>query len=279
MKMSPEYRTVPVVTGYIEPGAGFSEIIERSGELARDGDFLVISETPVSVAQGNLVDESRFEPSITAVLLADIWSKYIWGYLLGPILGMKRRTIMNLRRLPPEARAHKEVVLRYYGLKHALKPASEAGIDLSNVPGTLVSLLPENPSGVANFIAGEILRRFGADVTTVIIDTDATYSILGRYFTSLPLAVPGIRSDTGFLGYLAGRFSGRTWPTPLASSRPVKLEVLLEVASAAEEYHRRNTERATVYDMAREFRDRPGNITVEMLSSVEHTPAVIVRPP
>ena len=206
--MSRDYLTVPVVTGYIRPGEGFSEIIERAGALAMDGDFLVISETPISVAQGNLADESRFRPSITAVLLADIWSKYIWGYLLGPILGMKRRTIMNLRRLPPEARAHKEVVLRYYGLKHALKPASEAGIDLSNVPGTLVSLLPENPGEAANFIASEIRRKFGADVTAVIIDTDASYSILGRYFTSLPIAVPGIRSDTGFLGYIAGRFSG-----------------------------------------------------------------------
>lgn len=221
MKMSQDYLTVPVVTGYIRPGEGFSEIIERAGALAMDGDFLVISETPVSVAQGNLVDESRFRPSITAVMLADIWSKYIWGYLLGPILGMKRRTIMNLRRLPPEARAHKEVVLRYYGLKHALKPASEAGIDLSNVPGTLVSLLPENPGEAANFIASEIRRKFGADVTTVIIDTDATYSILGRYFTSLPIAVPGIRSDTGFLGYLAGRFAGRTCPHPSHHQGPL----------------------------------------------------------
>lgn len=170
-------------------------------------------------------------------------------------------------------------MLRYYGLKHALKPASEAGIDLSNVPGTHVSLLPENPVGAAKSIAEGILSKFGVDVTVVVIDTDATYRILGRYFTSLPTAAPGIISDTGFLGYIAGRFSRKRWPTPLASSRPTATEVLLEVASVAEDYHERYSSRKTVYDMASELESEPGTITVEMLSSLEHVPAVIVRPP
>ena len=85
----------------------------------------------------------EFQASILSFLLADVWSKYIWGYILGPIFRIKNRTIQNLRKLPPEARIHKKVILEYYGLKHALKPASEAGVDLSNVPGSMVSLLPE----------------------------------------------------------------------------------------------------------------------------------------
>lgn len=273
------YTTVPVRTDYIKPGEGLWKIVERAGELVNDGDFLVVSETPISVAQGNLVDESEFEASRTAIILADLWSKYIWGHILGPIFGIKERTLKNLRKLPPEARNHKEVVLRYYGLKHALKPASEAGIDLSNVPGTYVSLLPENPVGAAKSIAEAILSKFGVDVTVVVIDTDATYRILGRYFTSLPTAAPGIISDTGFLGYIAGRFSRKRWPTPLASSRPIATEVLLEVASVAEEYHERHSNRKTVYDMASELESEPETVTVEMLSSLEHVPAVIVRPP
>ncbi|MCG2827669.1 coenzyme F420-0:L-glutamate ligase [Methanothermobacter sp. K4] len=273
------YITVPVRTDYIKPGEGLSEIVNRAGELVTDGDFLVVSETPISIAQGNLVDESEFEASRTAIILADLWSKYIWGHILGPLFGIKERTLRNLRNLPPEARNHKEVVLRYYGLKHALKPASEAGIDLSNVPGTYVSLLPENPVSAAKSIAEGILRESGADVTVVVIDTDATYRILGRYFTSLPIAAPGIISDTGFMGYIAGRFSRKRWPTPLASSKPATPEVLLEVASIAEGYHERYSNRKTVYDMASELGSEPETVTVEMLSSLEHVPAVIVRPP
>ena len=43
---------------------------------------------------------------------------------------------------------------------HALKPASEAGIDLSNAPGTCVSLLPENPEKVAKEISEEIKKIY-----------------------------------------------------------------------------------------------------------------------
>lgn len=95
------YTPLPVMTDYIKPGEGLSKIVEMAGELVIDGDFLVVSETPISVAQGNLVDESEFEASRTAIILADLWSKYIWGHILGPIFGIKERTLKNLRNLPP----------------------------------------------------------------------------------------------------------------------------------------------------------------------------------
>ena len=118
-------------------------LLLKCSRIFQDGDFLVISETPISVSQGRLVDESKFKASILSFLLADVWSKYIWGYLLGPMFRIKSRTIQNLRKLPPEARIHKRVILEYYGLKHALKPASEAGVDLSNVPGQWFPYYPK----------------------------------------------------------------------------------------------------------------------------------------
>ena len=139
------YIVIPIETGYIKPNEDLNSIIIPARELMEDGDYLVIAETPISVSQGRLIDEAQYTPSLTAKFLTTVWSKYIWGYILGPLLGIKKRTIKNLRRLPEETKAHKEVVLQLYGLKHALKPASEAGIDLSNAPGTCVSLLPENP--------------------------------------------------------------------------------------------------------------------------------------
>ncbi len=278
MEKEIEYTAIPVKTNYIKPNEPYDIIIERAADLLKDGDFLVISETPISVSQGRLVDESLFQPTIPSFLLADIWSKYIWGYLFGPIFGIKSRTIHNLRRLPPEARAHKKVILEYYGWKHALKPASEAGVDLSNVPGTMVSLLPEDPQGVSCDIAERIRRDLKIDVTVMIIDTDASYQIMGKTFTSLPMALNGIKSDLGFFGYLLGRFAKILGPTPLGVSRPQNLDNALKIAKIAEDYHKNNEKDIeTIYDMKNIFKGDITEVTVEMLDSVEHTPAIIVR--
>lgn len=273
-----EYITVPVNTGYIKPKESYDIIIDQAAGLLEDGDFLVISETPISVSQGRLVDESNFTPSFLSIILADVWSKYLWGYLLGPIFRIKPRTIKNLRKLPPEARTHKRVILEYYGIKHALKPASEAGVDLSNVPGSMVSLLPNDPTGVSKDIASKIRADQGKHVTVLIIDTDACYQIFNTKFTSLPIAVDGIRSDMGFFGYLLGRFSTMLGPTPLGISESMDMGHILEVANAAEDFHKNNeTDVETVYDMSNTFNGDVADVTIEMLDSVVHTPAVIVR--
>lgn len=272
------YRTISVSTGYIKPGDPYDVIIERAAGLLEDGDFLVISETPIAVSQGRVVDEALFEPSLLSFFMADIWSKYIWGYLLGPLFRIKKRTIKNLRKLPPEARSHKQLILNYYGIKHALKPASEAGVDLSNVPGTFVCLLPENPQGVVRDISQKIEASLEKSVTVMIIDTDATYKLFGFKFTSIPQAVPGIKRDLGFLGYILGRFGRIVGPTPLAVSRPQEIDKILEIAKIAEDHQKKseiNVE--TVYDMKKVFEGELSGVTVEMLESIPHTPAVIVR--
>lgn len=273
-----EYTIIPVKTDYIKPNESYDIIIRNAAGFLKDGDFLVISETPISVSQGRLVDESEFQPSLLSFLLADIWSKYLWGYILGPIFRIKSRTIKNLRKLPPEARSHKRVILEYYGLKHALKPASEAGVDLSNVPGTMVSLLPDDPQSVTRDISAKIKRDHRIDVTVMIIDTDVSYEIMGKIFTSLPIALNGIRSDMGFFGYLLGRFAKILGPTPLAVSRPQNLNKALKIAKIAEDHHKKNEKDIeTVYDMKNIFKGDITGVTIEMLNSVEHTPAIIVR--
>ncbi len=274
-----QFITIPVNTGYIKPNEPYDIIIDTAADLLEENDFFVISETPISVSQGRLVDESMFKPSILSIILADIWSKILWGYVLGPIFRIKTRTIKNLRKLPPEARTHKKVILEYYGLKHALKPASEAGVDLSNVPGSMVSLLPEDPEGVSKGIASKILSDTGKNITVMIIDTDASYQIFNTKFTSLPIAVEGIRSDMGFFGYLLGRFSRTLGPTPLGISKTTDMELMLEIANIAENFHKADeNDMETVYDMNNIFKGDVGDVTIEMLDSVKHTPAVIVRP-
>ena len=255
------YIVIPIETGYIKPNEDLNSIIIPARELMEDGDYLVIAETPISVSQGRLIDEAQYTPSLTAKFLTTVWSKYIWGYILGPLLGIKKRTIKNLRRLPEETKAHKEVVLQLYGLKHALKPASEAGIDLSNAPGTCVSLLPENPEKVAHDIKSEI----GKEVCVMIIDTDATYMKNGKYFK-------------GFFGHFKGQLSENMGSTPLGCSEEISVEKALKIANIAEDYQKSlSTEMKTIHSVKKVLGTSETGVTIEALDSITHTPAVIIR--
>jgi len=268
------YIVIPIETGYIKPNDNLDSIIEPARKLMRDDDYLVIAETPISVSQNRLVDESKYTPSLLAKFLTVVWSKYLWGYVLGPLLKIKKRTIRNLRKLPKETEAHKEVVLQLYGLKHALKPASEAGIDLSNAPGTFVSLLPENPERVAC----EIKSQIGKEVCVMIIDTDATYMKNGKYFTGLPIAIDGIDADNGFFGYLKGQLSENMGSTPLGCSEEIDVERALEIANIAEDYQKSlSTEMKTIHSVKEVLGSEIDEVTIEDLDSITHTPAVIIR--
>lgn len=269
-----DYIVIPIETGYIKPNDDLDCIIQPARELMEDDDYLVIAETPISVSQNRLVDESKYSPSLTAKFLTVVWSKYLWGYVLGPALGIKKRTIKNLRKLPKETEAHKEVVLQLYGLKHALKPASEAGIDLSNAPGTFVSLLPENPERVAC----DIKKEIGKDVCVMIIDTDATYMKNGKYFTGLPIAIDGIDADNGFFGYLKGQLSENMGSTPLGCSEEIDVETGLKIANIAEDYQKSlSTEMKTIHSVKEVLGSEIDEVTIEDLDSITHTPAVIIR--
>ena len=269
-----DYIVIPIETGYIKPNENLNSIINPAKEIMEDGDYLVIAETPVSVSQGRLVDESRYSPSLKAKFLTTVWSKYLWGYVFGPILGIKKRTIKNLRRLPKETYAHKEVVLQLYGLKHALKPASEAGIDLSNAPGTCVSLLPENPQKVAKQLKAEI----GKNVCVMIIDTDATYKKNGKYFTGLPIAIDGIEANKGVIGYVKGQLGENMGSTPLGCSKNISVEEGLKIANIAEDYQKSlATEMSTIHSVKSVLGTDESSVTIEALDSITHTPAVIIR--
>ena len=269
-----DYIVIPIETGYIKPNENLNSIINPAKELMKDNDYLVIAETPISVSQGRLIDESEYTPSLKAKFLTTVWSKYLWGYVLGPLLGIKKRTIKNLRKLPEQTKAHKEVVLQLYGLKHALKPASEAGIDLSNAPGSYVSLLPENPEKVAREIKDEINK----DVCVMIIDTDATYMKNGKYFTGLPIAIEGIDSDNGFYGYFKGQLSENMGSTPLGCSEKMDVETALKIANIAEDYQKSlSTEMKTIHSVKKVLGSEIDSVTVEDLDSITHTPAVIIR--
>lgn len=275
-----DYKIIPIETSYIKPNESLDKLFNKCMPLLEDEDYLVIAETPISVSQGRLVDEAEYTPGLSSKFLAGIWSKYIWGYFLGPILKIKKRTIKNLRQLPPETAAHKQVVLELYGWKHALKPASEAGIDLSNSPGTFVSLLPKNPQKVAEEIANMLKNKTNKDVNVMIIDTDATYRRGNKYFTGLPTAIEGIESNKGVWGYTLGQISENMGSTPLGSSKKLSVEYSLKIANIAEDYQKSlETAMETIHSAKKVLStdSAEDSISIETLNKITHTPAVIIR--
>ena len=87
-----DYMVIPIETGYIKPNEDLNSIIIPARELMQEGDYLVIAETPIAISQGRLIDEAEYTPSLTAKFLTTVWSKYLWGYILGPLLKIKKRT-------------------------------------------------------------------------------------------------------------------------------------------------------------------------------------------
>ena len=272
------YQVIPIETSYIKPKESLDKLLDKVFENCSDNDVLVIAETPISVSQGRLVNESDFKPSFKSKFLVRFWCKYVWGYFLGPILKIKKRTMLNLRKLPKEAEKHKQLVLELYGWKHALKPASEAGIDLSNAPGNYVSLLPENPQKVAEDISKIIKDKTGKDVTVLIIDTDATYRIKNTYFTGLPIAIEGIKKNKGVMGYFFGQLGHNEGSTPLGASKQMSVKEALELSNTAESYQKSlETEMKTIYSAKKVLGSEFDEVSVESLESIKHTPAVLLR--
>jgi F420-0:gamma-glutamyl ligase-like protein len=112
----------------------------------------------------------------------------------------------------------------------------------------------------------------------MIIDTDATYQLGGTKFTSIPLAMPGIKKDLGVFGYLMGRLGKIMGPTPLAVSIEMDVDRAIAIAKLVEDYHKENDLiMETVYDMRDVFNQNLEEVTIEMLESIEHTPAVLVK--
>ncbi|HML05253.1 MAG TPA: gamma-glutamyl ligase, partial [Methanobacterium sp.] len=136
----------------------------------------------------------------------------------------------------------------------------------------------DKPGEVTADIAAKISNNVGKEVVVTIIDTDATYEFLGRLFTSLPIAARGIKANFGFFGYLLGRFSKIKGPTPLGVSKDLDIDTLMEIAKIADDYQMKNkNSMETVYDMGNTFNKQIDEVTIEMLNSIEHTPAIVIR--
>jgi F420-0:gamma-glutamyl ligase-like protein len=276
----PRYNALALTTAYWKPKTDYLiAIVEAVAKKVKDGDFVVVSEKAISTARGNIVDENRVKPSLSAKLLAMLWMPVVWGYFLGVLSRFGKRLLLRIRSYPREnGGRHKQVALENAGLSQALMFGSEGGIDGSNLPYSFVSLPLQDSQAVADEIRERILQQLGKRVTVVIVDTDKTYGFRNFYFTPRPKPMKGINSGGGVVAYVVGRaLRLKRRPTPLAfAGVRLPVETALTIANVADKA-RGPGSGATVWDMAARFKVPATGVSWGMLAQLNHKPVVIVR--
>lgn len=278
-KMS-RYKAFPIVTKYWKPGEDYlNDVVKNVAERIADGDFVTVSEKAISIALGNIVDESLSKPSQSARLIARIWIRVCWGYFLGPLCHFHRKLVQELRRYPIHfGSRHKQVALQHSGLLQALMFGSEGGIDGSNLPYSLASLPLDEADEKAEKIRKQIWLVLRKRIMVMIVDTDKTYSFGNFHFTPRPKPIGGIHSFGGFVTFLVGRMLGlKRRATPIAiAGCEIHAEEALEIAKVANRSRGHGAGR-TVWDMANRFGASLDGVSWKMLETVKHKPIVIVR--
>jgi len=277
------YRPLRIKTSLWRPGFdAIGELVRLVKGVVGEGDVLVLSEKALSVAKGLVFDEASIKPSRLSQVYTCLLMRWIWGYLLGPICKLKPQTLSWIRGyMIKEGARHKQLAIRVGGPLEALKPSSEAGIDASNLPFSLVAL----PLNDAKAAAGEVRRRLmeeaGVDVTVVVVDSDRLYQhrrldfALTSRRTSVKLGV-----YMGPLSLIVGRvFRGSFTPlaTPLAvDGPPLNKWLLLGLAEVADRVRGFGAGR-TAFDAARRLGAPVDKVTWSMLERVPHYPAVLFK--
>ncbi|RLE78937.1 MAG: hypothetical protein DRJ51_02395 [Thermoprotei archaeon] len=280
-KKRSRYLVRALKTPYWRPGCNYIGLIIRSLRKVnlKDDDIVIVSEKAIAVAEGNIVDESKIRPGLLARFLARIWMRIIWGYFLGVMCRMSRRTLYNLRNYPLELGArHKQLVIRTVSPLQALSFGSEGGIDATNLPYAYVSLPLKNPVEKAEKIRKAIEKSLGKRVIVMVLDSDRCYSWKSFHICPRSTFVKEIASKGGFMTYVLCNFLRlKASPTPLAIVGG-KLDIgeALRIACIAEKYRGHGAGR-DVWEMARRFGTELDKVTWKMLESIPHRPIVVIR--
>ncbi|MCS7131966.1 MAG: coenzyme F420-0:L-glutamate ligase [Hadesarchaea archaeon] len=148
------------------------DAIKRQGLDIEDGDVIVVAQTIVSKAEGNIIDLRRIKPSKLASRLAKKLEK-------------------DAREIEVILQQSREIIR----LKHVLIARTEhgfvcanAGVDHSNAGPYHVTLLPRDPDASARRIREGIKRALGKDVAVIISDTQGRPFRLGAIGVAVGVA-------------------------------------------------------------------------------------------
>jgi len=160
----------------IKRGDDIGELVvhaaEKNGPSIEDGDVIVVAQSIISKAEGNVVDLRAVKPGLLAQRLAERLDKD--PREVEVILGQAKEIV----------RLGHVIISR---TKHGFVCAN-AGVDHSNVEPEHVTLLPDDPDASAERIRGAIKRVAGVDVAVIISDTQGRPFRLGTVGVALGAA-------------------------------------------------------------------------------------------
>jgi coenzyme F420-0:L-glutamate ligase len=157
--MNTTFEVFGLSTGIITPGDSISDRVIAAADRVcsgfKDGDILVLAETAVATAEGNVITLSSIVPSAQAKVLGDKYQ-------------------MDPRTVEVVIRESDSIVGGIKGFLLCMKGGTllpNAGVDASNAPQGCVTPLPKNPDQSALTIKNNIREKTGAKVGVIIADS------------------------------------------------------------------------------------------------------------
>ena len=143
----------------VKHGDDIGELIVKTAGKQRlqidEGDVVIVAQSVISKAEGEVVDLRTVKPSKRAQEIATKLNKD------------PRAIEVILQQSPEIVRLSHVIISR---TKHGLVCAN-AGVDASNVNDEHVTLLPSDPDASAARIKASIKRLLGVDVAVIVTDT------------------------------------------------------------------------------------------------------------
>ncbi|MDD1696496.1 MAG: coenzyme F420-0:L-glutamate ligase [Methanoregula sp.] len=157
--MNSSFEVFGLSTGIITMGDSIPDRVITAAEQTcsgfRDGDILVLAETAVATAEGNVIRLSTIIPSREA---QELGKKYQMDPRIAEVVIRESDSIVG---------GIKGFLLCMKG--GTLLP--NAGVDASNAPNGCVTPLPKNPDQSASAIKNSIKGRTGTEIGVIIADS------------------------------------------------------------------------------------------------------------
>lgn len=185
--MNSAYSVFGLATGIVKDGDSVAEKLIAAAEKSdaqgfRNGDILVLAETMVATAEGNIIRLDTITPSKRASELAEKYhmdsrvaevvlneSDSVVGGIPGFLLCMKAGTLLP-----------------------------NAGVDASNAPPGCVTPLPKDPDLSAKRVKEDIAKLCGAKVGVIVADSRTHAMRLGCSGVAIGCAgIPSVIDDRG----------------------------------------------------------------------------------
>lgn len=173
---------LPLVKNGDEVGKLIVGAAQKQGLRLEDGDVIVVAQTIVSKAEGNVVDLRKVKSSKKAEQIAARLDKD------------SREVEVILQQSSEIVRLGHVIISR---TKHGFVCAN-AGVDHTNVDPEHVTILPDDPDASAARIRDFIKRKLGTDVSVIISDTQGRAFRMGC--VGVAVGVAGMNSLLDLLG-------------------------------------------------------------------------------